>query len=389
MRRSSVGFDLTKEQADLEHLVREFAEKELLPGAARRDETGEFPGAAVGKMGELGLMGLIFPVEYGGGGRDFVSYTIAVEELARVDAAVAITLLAHMLCSTHIFAFGSDEQKKRFLVPLAKGNVIGAWALTEPGGGSDAGAMRTQAIGSGDGWRLTGNKFFITNGSLAGILVVMASTDLSKGPKSVSAFIVSGDSAGLKSGKSLDKLGFRASDTAALMLEDVHVPAERLLGQPNTGFSQAMAVLDAGRIGLAAMAVGIARACLEESIRYARKRHAFGQPIAGFQAIQGIIADMGTEIDAARLLVRRAAYLKDAGRSYTREASMAKLFASETAMRAAVKAVQIHGGYGYLKAYPVERFFREAKLCEIGEGTSEIQRMIIARELLGKQSNSE
>ena len=384
-----MGFELTKEQAELKEKVREFAVKELQPGAARRDETAEFPHAAVGKMGELGLMGLIFPTEYGGGGRDFASYTIAVEELARVDAAAAITLLAHMLCSTHIFTFGSEEQKRNFLVPLAKGDVLGAWALTEPGAGSDAGAMRTQAVAVEDGWRLTGNKFFITNGALAGTLVVMASTDLTQGPKGISAFIVAGDSAGLKSGKSLDKLGFRASDTAALMLDNVHVPAERLLGEPNTGFSQAMAVLDAGRIGLAAMAVGIARGCLEESISYARKRHAFGQPIAGFQAIQGMIADMGTEIEAARLLVRRAAYLKDAGRSYTREASMAKLFASETAMRAAVKAVQIHGGYGYLKAYPVERYFREAKLCEIGEGTSEIQRMIIARELLKEETGGE
>lgn len=384
-----MGFELTKEQAELQQKVREFAVKELQPGAARRDETGEFPRAAVGKMGELGLMGLIFPTEYGGGGRDFASYTIAVEELARVDAASAITLLAHMLCSTHIFVFGSVEQKRNFLVPLAKGDVIGAWALTEPGAGSDAGAMRTQAVAVEDGWRLTGNKFFITNGSLAETLVVMASTDLAKGAKGISAFIVAGDSAGLKSGKSLDKLGFRASDTAALMLDNVHVPAERLLGEPNTGFSQAMAVLDAGRIGLAAMAVGIARGCLEESINYARKRHAFGQPIAGFQAIQGMIADMGTEVEAARLLVRRAAYLKDAGKSYGREASMAKLFASEMAMRAAVKAVQIHGGYGYLKAYPVERYFREAKLCEIGEGTSEIQRMIIARELLKEEMGGE
>jgi butyryl-CoA dehydrogenase len=375
-------FGLTEEQAALQQTVRAFAEAELQPGADRRDRTGEFPRTAIQKLGKAGWMGLVFPPEYGGGGRDYTSYTLVVEELSRVDASTAITLLAHNLCASHIFTFGSREQKERFLAPLAKGEVIGAWALTEPSGGSDAAALKAEAVPAEGGWRLTGNKYFITNGSKAGILVVMASTEPGRGAKGISAFIVAGDSPGLKRGKNIDKLGFQASDTTALMLQDVPVPADRLLGETGTGFSQAMEMLDAGRIGLAAMAVGIARGCLEGSIAYARKREAFGRPIADFQAIQGMLADMATEIDAARLLLRRAAALRDAGQRFTREAAMAKLFASEAAMRAATTAVQIHGGYGYTRAYPVERYFREAKLCEIGEGTSEIQRMVIARELL-------
>lgn len=374
--------DLTEEQRLLQQTARSFAAAELQPGAARRDENAEFPRDAVKRVGELGLLGLTLPAEYGGGGRDFVSYTLVVEELARFDASVAITLLAHVLCATHIATFGSEAQKRRFLLPLATGESIGAWALTEPTGGSDAAALRTLAEAGDSGWSLTGNKYFITNGSVAGTLVVMASTDLSLGAGGICAFIVPGDAPGLKRGKSIDKLGFRASDTTALMLERVPVPPDQLLGRSGTGFSQAMQVLDAGRIGLAAMAVGIARACLEESLVYASQRQAFGHPIADFQAIQGMLADMGTEIDAARLLVRRAARLRDAGEVCTKEAAMAKLYASETAMRAAVKGVQIHGGAGYTRVHPVERYFREAKLCEIGEGTSEIQRMVIARELL-------
>jgi butyryl-CoA dehydrogenase len=377
-----MDLDLTAEQCRLQQTLREFAAAELQPGAARRDETADFPRDAVTRLGELGLMGLVIPPAYGGRGCDFVSYTVAVEELARIDASVTITLLAHMLCATHLNLFADDDQKRRFLAPLARGELLGAWALTEPGGGSDAAALRTVAVANNDGWLLTGNKYFITNGSLAGTMVVMASTDPARGASGISAFIVHGDSPGLKRGKSIDKLGFRSSDTAALILEEVRVPADCLIGGLDKGYAQAMEVLDAGRVGLAAMAVGIARGCLEESLSYARKRQAFGQPIAEFQAIQGMLADMGTEIDGARLLVRRAARLRDKGMGFKREAAMAKLFASETAMRAAVKAVQIHGGYGYTKAYPVERYFREAKLCEIGEGTSEIQRLIIARELL-------
>lgn len=377
-----MDFALAEKQLALQQTAREFAQRELKPGAARRDDTGEFPSEALAKMGEMGFMGLAYPVELGGKGLDHVGYTIVVEELARVDAATAITLLAHNLCSFHIFSFASTEQKIKYLTPLASGKKLGAWALTEPEAGSDAGGIRTEARRDNGGWILNGNKFFITNGSRADTVVVMASTDKSAGSKGISAFIVEGNSPGLRKGKNLDKLGFRASDTVALFLENVRVPAENVLGELNTGFVEAMGVLDAGRIGLAAMAVGIARGCLEESIAYAQKRQAFGQPIAGFQAVQWMLADMATEIAAARLLVRRAATLKDEGKPFTTEAAMAKLFSSETAVRASLKAVQIHGGHGYIKSHPVERYLREAKLCEIGEGTSEIQRMVIAREIL-------
>jgi butyryl-CoA dehydrogenase len=377
-------FELTEEQLSLQAAVRQFAVAELKPGAGQRDKTAEFPWPAVKKLQEMGLFGLTFSAENGGGGRDFISYVIAVEELSRADASVAITLLAHTLCASHINSFGSAAQKRDYLVPLARGEKLGAWALTEPGAGSDAGAIRTQARQDGNGWRLDGNKFFITNGSQADILVVMASTDAAREAKGISAFILAGDTPGLNKGKNLDKLGFRSSDTVGLMLKDVRLPDGSLLGELNQGFIQSKEVLAAGRIGVAAMAVGIGRACLEESIDYARKREAFGHPIADFQAIQWMLADMATELDAARLLVYRAAMMKDSGKRFTREASMAKLFASEAATRAALKAVQVHGGYGYTRAFPVERYLREAKLCEIGEGTSEMQRLIIAREILGK-----
>ena len=377
-----MDFELTEEQRALQQTVREFAASELKPGAALRDETGEFPQQELNKLRQLGLWGLAFPTAYGGGGRDFVSYTIAVEELARVDASIAITLLAHTLCAGHIYAFGSEEQKQRYLVPLVTGEKLGAWALTEPAAGSDAGAIRTEAIQDEGIWRLNGSKFFITNGSRADILVIMASSDPARKSKGISAFIVNGDTVGLIKGKNLDKLGFRSSDTVGLRLKDVRLQMGNLLGERHQGFSQAMEVLEGGRIGVASMAVGIGRGCLEESFAYARKRQAFNQPIADFQAIQWMLADMATELDAARLLVRRAALLKDAGKSFAKEASMAKLYSSEAAMRASVKAVQIHGGYGYTRAFPVERYMREAKLCEIGEGTSEIQRLVIARELL-------
>ncbi len=377
-----MDFALTAEQKEFQRTVREFAERELKPGASRRDETGEFPAAIVPKLAEMGLMGMVFPLEYGGGGRDFVSYAVAVEELARVDAAVTITILAHTLCAGHIFAFGSDEQKRMYLTPLARGEKLGAWALTEPGAGSDAAAIRTQAVADDGGWRLTGNKFFISNGSRADTLVVMAVTAPPGGKRGISAFIVPADVPGLTKGKNLDKLGFRASDTVALTFKEVPVPGANLIGEANRGFAQAMEILNGGRIGVAAMALGIGRACLEESIAYGKRREAFGHPIADFEAIRWMLADMATELDAARLLVHRAARLKDSGERFVREAAMAKLFASEAATRAALKAVQIHGGYGYTRAFPVERYLREAKLCEIGEGTSEVQRMVIAKELL-------
>jgi len=377
-----MDFELTAGQLELRQMVKEFAAMELKPGAGRRDETGDFPWSAVKQLQQMGLFGLTLPVEYGGQGRDFLSYVLAVEELARIDASVTITLLAHTLSAVHINAFGSAEQKREYLLPLASGEKLGAWALTEPGVGSDAGGIQTQAVAEGNVWRLNGNKFFITNGSQADTLVIMASSDPARGAKGISAFIVAGDSAGLNKGKNLDKLGFRSSDTVGLMLKDVRVPQDCLLGELHFGFIQAMEILAAGRIGVAAMAVGIGRACLEDSLAYARKRQAFGRQIGDFEAIQWMLADMATELDAARLLVHRAASLKDSGMKFGKEASMAKLYASEAATRAALKAVQIHGGYGYTRAFPVERYLREAKLCEIGEGTSEMQRLIIARELL-------
>jgi len=377
-----MNFDLSEEQTQLQQTIREFAATELKPGAGQRDKNGDFPEQEIRKLQHLGIFGLIQPQEYGGGGRDFTSYTLAVEELARADASVTITLLAHTLCASHINAFGTEQQKRDYLSPLASGEKLGAWALTEPGAGSDAGGITTSAVLEDDGWRLTGNKFFITNGSRADTLMVMASSDSSQKADGISAFVIPGDTPGLSKGKNLEKLGFRSSDTVGLMLKDVRLPQESLLGEQNKGFSQAMQILAAGRIGVAAMAVGITQACLDESIAYAQKRQAFGHPIAEFQAIQWMLADMATELDAARLLVRRAAFLKDQGRRFASEASMAKLYASECATRSALKAIQIHGGYGYTRAFPVERYLREAKLCEIGEGTSEIQRMLIARNLL-------
>lgn len=377
-------FELTEEQRALQGTLRDFAAAELKPGATERDKRGEFPRLAIKKLQQMGLFGLIIPTEYGGKGRDMVSYVVAVEELARHDASVAITLLAHTICAGHIHAFGSEEQKERYLVPLARGEKLGAWALTEPGAGSDAGGITTTAVADGDGWLLSGNKFFITNGSQADILVILASTAKALGAKGISAFIVPGETPGLTRGKNLEKLGFRSSDTVALTLKDLRVARTGLLGCENRGFVQAMEMLTAGRIGVAAMAIGIGRGCLEESIAYARKRTAFGRSISEFQAIQWMLADIATELDAARLLTLRGAWLRDKGERFAREASMAKLFSAETAMRAALKAVQIHGGYGYTSAFPVERYLREAKLCEIVEGTSEIQRLIIARQLLAK-----
>ena len=311
-----------------------------------------------------------------------MSYVTVVEELARVDASVTITLLAHTLCASHLDAFASPEQKERFLSPLAGGRALGAWALSEPEAGSDAAGIKTRALDEDGQWRLDGRKYFISNGSRADVVVVMALTEPEKRGDGISAFIVPGAAEGLGKGKNLDKLGYRSSDTVALLLNSVRLPQDALIGARNDGFRQAMQVLAAGRIGMAAMALGIGRACLEQSLDYLRKRSAFGHPIADFQALQWMVADMATELDAARLLTLRAARFKDSGVPFAREASMAKLYASEAAMRAALKAVQMHGGNGYTRAFPVERYFREAKLCEIGEGTSEIQRLVIARSLL-------
>jgi butyryl-CoA dehydrogenase len=378
-----MNFELTEEQALLRRAIREFAEGEVAPGAADRDEHGRFPSEIVPKLAEQGLLGILVPEEYGGAGYDALSAAIILEEVARVDAAVALLIGSHnSLCSGHILAVGSDDQKRTFLPPLARGEKLGAWALTEPGSGSDAGAMRTRAVLEGDSWVIRGDKQFITQGSTAGTYVIMASTDPSRGTKGISAFVVTRDAPGLNVGKIEKKLGVRASDTAALHFDDMKVPKENLLGKVNEGFKDVLAVLAGARIGMAALAVGIAQGALDEALSYAKKRRQFGKPILEYQAIQWMLADMATEIDAARLLAHKAATLKDNGQPFLRMASQAKLHASEVAVRATSKAIQIHGGYGYLKDSPVERFYRDAKLCEIGEGTSEIQRMVIARDLL-------
>ncbi len=378
-----MDFDLTQEQKLLQQTIREFAWTKIQPGASERDEKGLFPKELIPEMAKLGLFGIMIPDRYGGAGLDSLSLAIVIEELARMDGATALIVASHnSLCTGHIYAFGSEDQKIRYLPYLAKGEKLGGWALTEPESGSDAAALKTTAIRQGNQWILNGGKMFTTQGSTAGIYVIMASTHTQKGKDGISAFIVEKETPGLTVGKVENKLGVRASDTAAIHLENVRIPLENLLGQENTGFFQAMEILEGGRIGIGAMGVGLARGAMEEAIKYARQRKQFGKAISEFEAIQWMLADMATEIDAARLLVYEAALLRDQGQSYRQAGSLAKLYASEVAMRTTSKAIQIHGGYGYLKDSPVERYFRDAKLCEIGEGTSEIQRLIISKELL-------
>ena len=380
----SLSFELGEEHELIQQSVRDFAERHVAPGVIERDMACEFPRELVNQLAEMGLMGMYHPEEYGGGGTDTISFAIALEEIARWDASLALTLASHTsLCSGHIELAGSDEQKKKYLTPLASGETLGGWGLTEPGSGSDASQMKTTAEKKGDKWILNGSKIFITQGSVGTIHVILAKTDPDKGAKGISAFIVESDRKGFSHGPKLKKLGMNSSDTTELYLEDVEIPEENLLGELNKGFIDTMKILQGGRIGIGAIAVGITRGCLEESIKYAEERSQFGKPIGHNQAIQWKLADMATENDAARLLVQRAAWLKDHGSPYTKEASMAKLFASELSTRAALDAVQIHGGYGYTKEYHVERFLRDAKLLEIGEGTSEVQRMIISREIQG------
>lgn len=380
-----MDFELTEEQQAIQAMVREFAEREIAPVAAEFDEREAFPTEIIRKLSELGLMGVLLPKAYGGAAMDYVSFALILEELARHDASVALTVESHnSLCSAHIYLFGSEAQKNTYLPQLAGGQALGAWALTEPGSGSDAAGLQATAKRDGDQWVLNGTKNFITQGSVAGVYVILALTDRNARERGISAFIVEQGTPGLRVGRKEHKMGFRASDTAQVILEDVRIPDANLLGELHHGFIDTLTILDAGRIGMAALSVGIARGCLEEGLKYARARQAFGRPIADFQAIQWKLADMATEIDAARLLVLQAAYLKDSDQPFTKEASCAKLFAAEVAMKAATEAVQIHGGYGYIKEYPVERYFRDAKFCAIGEGTSEIQRLIIARELLGR-----
>ena len=381
-----MDFELTAEQELARRTAREFAEAEIAPAIARYDEAEEFPTELVAKLGALGFLGALFPPEYGGAGLDYVAYALVVEELSRVDGSVGITMWAHnSLCTNHIYSFGTEAQRQRYVPPLARGEVLGAWALTEPGSGSDAAAMRTRAVEADDAFVLDGAKAFITNGSVAGTAVVMAKTDPTAGGHGVSAFILERGMAGFRPGQRYKKLGLHASDTAELVLEGARVPKANLLGARNRGFQDTKKVLEGGRVAMAAMAVGLAQGALDQAVRYAKERQAFGQPIGHFQGIRGILADLATEVEAARLLTLRAAYGKDRGRPIMREASMAKVFASEVAVRCATKAVQVHGGYGYTREFPVERFYRDAKLCEIGEGTSEVQRMVIARHLLGSR----
>jgi alkylation response protein AidB-like acyl-CoA dehydrogenase len=379
-----MNFALTPEQQDVRALARDFAEREVAPVIRRFDEAHEFPHEIFTKLAATGLMGALVPEEYGGAALGYVSYALAVEELNRVDASVGITMWAHnSLCTNHITLFGSREQKARYLPRLARGEVLGAWGLTEPGSGSDAAAMRSQAVADGDHFVLNGSKAFITNAGVAGVTVVMALTDPARGNKGVSAFILENGMPGFSAGKPYRKLGLHASNTAELHFDNVRVPAAALCGELGMGFVNTMQVLEGGRIAMAAMAVGLAQGALDQALRYMKERTAFGKSLAEFNGLQGMIADIGTEVEAARLLMLRAAALKDSGKPAKVAASMAKVFASEVAMKAATKALQIHGGAGYITEFPIERIFRDAKLTEIGEGTSEIQRMVIARDILG------
>ncbi|HEV2486610.1 MAG TPA: acyl-CoA dehydrogenase [Terracidiphilus sp.] len=376
-------FVLTEEQEHLRREIREFAAQEIAPHIAAWDEASEFPLTAVKKLGAMGLMGVIIPTEFGGAGLGYVDYVLAIEELSAVDGSMGLTMAAHnSLGTNHIFLAGNETQKRKYVSRLATGEWLAAWALTEPGSGSDASSARTTAMRKGDSYLLNGNKTFITNGRYADVVVAIAVTDKSKGTHGLSAFVVEKGTRGFKAGKKENKLGLRASDTSELIFEDCEIPAENLLGAEGEGFIDAMRVLDGGRISIAALSLGIARGALDTALKYVKERRQFGKAIAEFQGIQWKLADMATELDAARLLTQRAAVLKDAGRKVTRESSMAKLFASEVAVHICNEAVQLLGGYGFIKDYPVEKFYRDVKLCTIGEGTSEIQRMVIAREIL-------
>ena len=378
-----MDFELNDEQRQIRNTLAEFAEHEIKPYSAKWDKEDTFPRHVVEKLGELGFLGVAFPEKYGGGGADTLSQVLVVEGLARYDAGVALACAAHMsLSSGHIAMFASDDQRAHYLPDMIPAKKLGAWCLTEPSSGSDAAAMKTRATRVGDNYTINGSKMFITNGSAAQVYVVMAVTDAAANRSGVSAFIVDRATAGLSNGRKIEKLGLHSSDTAEVIFENVTVPASNLIGELGMGYRQTLKVLEAGRIGIAGWAAGIARGAFEDATTYAKERRQFGKAIADFQAIQWMLADMATRIEASWLLMCRAAALKDAGKPFTREASMAKLYASETAMWTTTKAVQIHGGYGYVTDFPVERYMRDAKLSEIGEGTSEVQRMIIAKSLL-------
>jgi alkylation response protein AidB-like acyl-CoA dehydrogenase len=380
-----MDFRPTEEQKLLRRTVREFAETEIRPHVREWDQEQHFPIELIPKLAALGLLGIQFPETCGGAGMSPLDYCICIEELARVDPGVALSVAAHNgLCAAHIFAFGSEDQKQRFLTPLARGEKIGAWGLTESTSGSDAAGMRTTAMRAGNCWLINGAKTFTTHGRVGDIMVVMAVTDRALGPKGISAFIVERGTPGMAAGKKEDKLGMRASDTSEVLFDNCRVPLDHLVGEEGQGFVHTMQVLDAGRIGIAALAVGLAQGAYEAALSYARERKAFGRTISSFQAIQWKLADAATRIEAARLLTYRAAYRKQHGGRTTLDSSMAKLYASEVAVRVADECVQIHGGYGFVKDYPAEKYFRDVKLTTIGEGTSEIQRLVIARQLLSR-----
>jgi len=378
-----LDFQLNEEQLHLKKSVREFATREIAPHVMKWDEASEFPLATIKELGKLGLMGAIFPHELGGAAMGYVEYVTAIEELSRVDGSIGIIVAAHTsLCTNHIFLAGNEAQKKKYVSKLATAEFIGAWGLTEPSSGSDAGSARMTGTRTKGGWLLNGTKTFITNGHYADVAVVLAVTDRTAHTHGLSAFIVEKGTKGFRAGKKENKLGLRASDTSELIFEDCFVPSENLLGGEGNGFIDAMRVLDGGRISIAALGLGMAVGAYEAALKYSKERHQFGKPISEFQAIQWKLADMATEIEAARLLTLRAASMKDAGMKTTLESSMAKLYSSEVAVKCANEGVQVHGGYGFIKDYPAEKFYRDVKLCTIGEGTSEIQRLVIARQLL-------
>ncbi|MBZ5751044.1 acyl-CoA dehydrogenase [Metabacillus rhizolycopersici] len=377
-----MNFELTKEQAMIRKLIRDFTQEEVAPEADERDRTGMFPKEIFTKLAALGIMGLPFPEQYGGGEADTISFAIVVEELSKACASTGITYSAHIsLGAAPIFLFGTEEQKENYLIPLCTGEYLGAFGLTEPNAGSDAGGTETQASLNGDQWVISGSKCFITNASYAKNLAITAVTDGSKGTNGISAFLIPTDTQGFTVIDNYEKMGLHASNTTELILENVNVPKENLLGVEGNGYKQFLATLDGGRIGIGAMAVGIAQGAYEKSLQYAKERKQFGKSLSAFQAIQFKLADMAMNIELARNMVYKAAWLKDQGRVFKKEAAFAKLFASEMCMKVCDQAIQIHGGYGYMKEYQVERFFRDAKLLEIGEGTSEVQRMVIARQI--------
>ncbi len=379
-----MDFQFTDEQRMIKEMVRDFAEKEIAPRAAEIDITDEFPHDIFKRMGELGLLGIPFAEAYGGAGGDYLSLLIAMEEIARVSGSVAIILDAHTsLCCEPIYLFGSEEQKKKYLPSLLNGEKIGAFGLTEPQAGSDAGATRTRAVCDGDQWVINGEKIFITNGSLADVLVVTARTDPDLGTHGISSFIIEKGTPGFQPGRDEKKMGLRGSVTSQLFFANCRIPLANLLGQENKGFNQFLTTLDAGRLAISAMAVGLAQGAMDKAVAYAKERVQFNQPIAKFEAVQWMIAEMGTEIEAARMMVQRAAWLKGQGMPFTKEAAMAKLLSTEVSERACYKAIQIHGGYGYVREYAVERMYRDQRLCAIGEGTNEIQHLVIARQILG------